>query len=212
MNSERIARIALTAGVIVILAGTNAAAQDQDWRRSFDITAEHLQEVGLHLPSYMPGVQDLLKYEGSLPTHQEITVDWDSLPGQVDILKREEARRLTLSPDFVVTRRRRKLSNAVRCICTLHPDDIVIAGVDAQGQLLGLTEVADGRVIRGLPGIPGALVRRHLTFTFNLPDDPQIKKAVVFKPDSREEGGDGHRLVRVGEIDLQATNSTGAVK
>jgi hypothetical protein len=51
-----------------------------------------------------------------------------------------------------------------------------------------------------------------LKFTFNLPDDPQIVKAIIFKPDSREDGVEGHRLVRVGEIKLEATSPAGAVK
>jgi hypothetical protein len=200
----RYIHLILATGLTLTITLTCALADDQKWKKSAWLATEHLQEVGLHLPSNIPAVRDLFKSQVHLATHQEFTVRWDSIPGHTELVRWEEAAKIPLSSDFVLLERRRNVPSAPGNQDDNLGRDLVIVAVDANGQVLGLNVQDDGRVIRGEHFAPGVnMVRPSVVIDFLLPDDPEIKSVIFFRPTKREEGG--RKLVRIGAIDLQAS-------
>lgn len=205
---------ALARGLLLALVGACGIASCQDWtdrgdwRTSGWLHPEHLQEVGIHLPSYMPGIQDIFNYQNKLTMHQEFVVQWDSLPGRTEIMRMKEAEGVPLSPDFVVKERKQHVRGGVGDRHYEVFRSLVIVAVDAKGQVRGLKSGFDERIGVG----EGALIiQPNVTLRFWLPDDPQIRSIIFFQATSRPEGGS--KLTRIGSIDLQAApNSAGAVK
>lgn len=197
------------------LAGAGGMpAQDGDWKTSGFLTPAHLQDVGFHLPSYMASIGELMRYQGRLPTHQELSVEWDSLPGQPAMVLRQDVEGAQLSSDFVLLDRRQNIpGGSGKCHYAISSEFVVIAAITSKNQVRNLCVMPDGRDLQGESWDPktpkigsSAFVIPKATILFRVPDDPEVKTVVFMKPFHRG-NGDGWRLEKVGQISLESTSS-----
>jgi hypothetical protein len=85
--------VVLATITVVALISTLGIAQttpdDSQW-----ISPKTLTEGGVHLPSYITSVDQHLEYQASLPIHQELSLEWRSLPSSSSQpIKKQEAER-----------------------------------------------------------------------------------------------------------------------
>jgi len=205
---SKIACIALALGMALGVASFvhSVEAQDQPELPGYMLRVAYLQAAGLHLPSYMPGLMDLLNYQVSLPTHQELTVEWNLIPGIDHPVLREEFDDRSLAPNFTLLDRKHGIKGGVQRDTVLGNMALVSAAVTSTGEVRGL---------RLGPGTP-LHVEEHLTrgnqtgghdrvnpketFVLTFPEDPKIEK-VVF-PLARPNGNE-YRLEQVGTLQLR---------
>jgi hypothetical protein len=174
----------LEAAVCAVLALGCARAQDP----CCEVTVELLQSAGFHLPSYMPTMLALRQYTSVLTTHQELTIDWDSLPGQPPYVSYENVKWLPLSGNFVITERKRKIKGPTGIgSLALNEHGLVVVGITSASQVRSLWVRYDPRVTQGEDLTPGRqysefVVKPHVTFRLYLPDDPQIQTLAFLRP------------------------------
>jgi hypothetical protein len=158
----------------------------------------------------MPGIRDLFAYQGSLTTHQDFVVQWDSLPGRKEIMGYDKEEDIPLSGDFVLIERKQNVRGLVGDRYDKLNRSFVIVAVDGAGQVRGLQADFDPRIIVAEGAPRAVLIQPSVTLRFKMPDDPQIKSIIFFRAMPRPEGGG--KLVRVGSIDLQAAGSAAPEK
>jgi len=177
---------------------------------STDITAEHLVEAGLHLPSYMPTILKVMNYQSQLTQHQELKVDWDSLPGRTGTLRKQDVEGIALSPNFVLVSRKQKLpGGAGKSNTGVGEDRLVIVAVTAHNEVRGLTLQGDPRAshaedFSGGSGKRYDFVEPRVTINIRLPDDPQIQTLIFFKPAANTNSDGGWHLEKIGTLTLPA--------
>ena len=176
------------------------------------LISSHLEAVGVHLPSYMASINDLMRYQEGLPTHQKLMVEWDSLPGRQGRVMKEEVAGVPLAPNFVLLDRKQNLLGAGGKIDPLlNEDELVIVGVTASGEIRGLKAQGDPRLWHGEYLAPGKrqerwdVVTAKVTIEVLLPDDPLIKTVLFMKP--RWIADAGWQLEKIGGIDLPSKPS-----
>ena len=189
-------------GYVAIRAST---PQAQAEGRSWELNASHLQAVGLPLPSHMPRVGDVMLYQVSLSTHQEIQVQWDLIPDNDRPVRREIVAEGSLSSNFVLQNRKQNVQGSARTsTLTLSDMTLVTVAVASNGEVRGLT------VGPGSPRIPAEyrngkggyeMVYPRITFELFLPDNPKIVRLLFLlaHPD-----GTKYRLEKVGTLDLSS--------
>jgi hypothetical protein len=144
----RALRIGLAFGFAYV-APSASTPQAQTEDRAWELNGSHLLAVGLPLPSHMPRVGDVMLYQVSLSTHQEIELQWDLIPGIDRAVRRDGVAEGSLSSNFVLLSRKQSVrGNARTSTLTLSDMTLVTAAVAANGEVRGLT------VGPGSPRIP----------------------------------------------------------
>ena len=171
----------LLAATCAMLALTSVHAQR--------LTPEQLRQAGFHLPSYMPTIRDFWEYSArALTTHQELTVEWDSLPGRSEYVRYEDVKDIPVFGNFVITARRRRVKGAPAMgDWTLGMHGLVVVGITTKYEVRYVLSRRDPRVIQGEDLTAGHersdfLVTPKVTLKLNLPDDPQIQTLVFLQP------------------------------
>lgn len=151
---------------------------------------------------------DLLEYQSSLPTHQQLRIEWDSLPGRHEPLDKEEAKTLPLSRDFVVAEQTHSLPTGIGrpfpYIFPLLEDRLVFVAVSSKNEVRGFQLAFDPRAWHSEDFQSGKNPKRtdaifpKATLRIVMPDDPQIGRIVVYRP--KYEGK--LRLEEIGAIEL----------
>ncbi|MGO9270287.1 MAG: hypothetical protein ACLQOO_08560 [Terriglobia bacterium] len=200
------------------------------------LTAGHLADAGVPLPSYLTGdcpeetnlgrsakgeliwmdvcgvtaIRDLERYQAKLPSHQELMVEWDSLPGVQGrpelrgALPLKEVEQIPLSPNFVLKDRKRNVRGGP--VTWSGALGLVIVGVTSGGEVRGLETLNDPRIWWSDSLGPGGtmqgavFVNPKVTFKVFLPEDPAIRKVVFLDPSPTKDGG--FKLKKLGTIDL----------
>jgi hypothetical protein len=186
-------------------------AQDQSEPPVFQLRADYLQQAGLHFPSYMPTVLDVMKYQVTLSVHQELKIEWNLIPGVETSVPKGQVAEGSLAPNFSLLERKQNVSgNARTSTLTLNEMTLVTAAVTGNGEIRGLT-VGPGspvhfaeRLLRGKQTPGEDTVSPKSTFIVYLPDDPKIEKLVFLlaHPD-----GEKYRLEQVGTLELPQRRS-----
>lgn len=179
---------------------------------SLFLSPGHLEALGLHLPSYMPAVRDLIGYQltsVSAGSSKDRTIEWDSLPGQhgygeEGLLREEDTNMLPLSPNFTLVEPTQRhyaygLNGAFVVART-----IVIAAATTDGEVRSTIIMGDPRN-RGGEG--QFMIAPKVTFNVVLPDDPQITKIVFLRPMSADPPL-LFRLEQIGKIELKPRSAT----
>lgn len=171
------------------------------------IVPEHFSDVGFHLPSYQSSIDELMSYQVSLPSHQELRVAWDSIPGTEGIKRREQVEGVTLSKDFILLTRNQNLNGAPGKTTTqLGSDDLVVIGTTAAGEIRAIRIQPDPRMSRSESLSPGQPKERHdfvtpkVAIDIRLPEDSKITSIVFLKPIPNNKGG--WRLQNLGVLML----------
>jgi len=178
----------------------------------FELQADYLQRAGLHFPSYMPSVLDVMKYQASSSTHQELKIEWNLIPGAETPVPKKRVAEGSLAPNFSILERKQNApGNARVSTLTLSEMTLVTAAVTSNGEIRGLT-VGPGspvlfaeRLVRGKQSPGEDVVFPRSTFIIFLPDDPKIERLVFLL--SHPEG-EKYRLERVGTLELPQRRST----
>jgi hypothetical protein len=187
----------------VALNSSTPRTQTEDL--AWELNASYMQAAGLPLPSHMPRVRDVMRYQVSLPTHQELEIEWDLIPGSDYPVRREEVSEGSLSSNFALLSRKQSVrGNARTSTLTLSDLTLVSVAVAADGEVRGLT------VGPGSPLIPAeyrngkggyVMVESKVTFELFLPDDPKIEKLVFLVSHS---DGAKYLLEKVGTLELNS--------
>jgi hypothetical protein len=172
-----------SAAIDAAAAGRPYVVGKPDFDDYRDIRVRYLQEAGLHLPSYMPTIWQLRQYLGErLATHQQLTVTWDSLPGVSDPdgwgAPYHTVRNLPLSPDFVLVDRKHNLPGAPG-YGQPNLGFLIQVGITSSSEVRSLTIRFDPRERNGEASCG---IHPKVTFDVRLPDDPEIKTLIFFKP------------------------------
>jgi hypothetical protein len=186
----------------------------QTSRPSAMLNSDHLRAVGVHLPSYIGTVDDLMQYQGELQTHQQLMVEWDSIPGLQGRVKKEQVEGTPLAPNFTLLDRKQNLPGAAgKTNPLLVEDDLVVVGVTSTGEARGIRVQRDPRLWHGEYLEPGKSQERYdvvtpkVTIEVLLPDDSLVRTVVFMKPRPTSDGG--WRLERVGALELSPKSSPG---
>jgi len=175
------------------------------YAQSNEITPEQLQSFGLHLPSYAPTVHALWEYSRIAPTTcQQLTIDWDSLPGRSDYERYEDVKDIPLAGNFVITGRKRGIKGTGSVKGELLRHGLVVVGITSASQVRSLWSGLDPRITPGenlgnVGPCNDDTVRPHVTFFLGLPEDPQIQTLVFLKP---EYDGQKWNLRQIGTLAL----------
>src|SRR6267378_2490662 len=118
---------------------TRLAAQTQSDDHPWELNAGDLQAVGLHLPSYMPKIEDLHDYQKRLASRQEILIEWDPHTGSDHPVFREQVAERSLKHDFTLVRRKQNIKgDAGIGPTTLLDLGLEVVGVTSTGEVRGL--------------------------------------------------------------------------
>jgi hypothetical protein len=165
----------------------------------FELRADYLSAVGLHFPSYMPSVDDVMNYQAKLSTHQELTIEWTIIPGSDRPVHKDTVREGSLSSDFALVDRKQNVAgNARKSTLTLDEMALVTAAVTSSGEIRGLVVGPGSPLMRGERG-GRAFVRPKDTFFVFLPNDPKIERLVFLLA---HPAGEKYRLEQVGILEL----------
>ena len=93
--------------------GGGLQAQSPREQPAFELRADYLSGVGLHFPSSMPSVDDLMAYQADLAYHQELTIDWELIPGNDRPVLKETVSEGSLSSNFSLLDRKQNVSGNV---------------------------------------------------------------------------------------------------
>jgi hypothetical protein len=182
-------------------------AQDQTERPAFELREAYLRQAGLRMPSYMPGITDVMAYQASLSIHQELTVEWNIIPGSAQSVRRDSISEGSLAPNFTLTDRKQKVQgNARASSLTLRDLTLVTVAVTNTDEVRGVV-IGPGSPIRVAEHLPRIgkndggqdVVNSKEIFQILLPDDPKISRLLFFlsHPD-----GEKYRLEQVGVLVL----------
>jgi hypothetical protein len=146
-------------GVAFVLASISLAAQSPKPPtppyQPYELSSEHLKQAGFHLPSYMPTVWDLTTYQSRLSARQELTMEWDSIPGLTGRRLKKEVEGIALAPNFVLMDRKQRNGGAGRSSLTMNDGMLVIVAIDSNGEVRGIRNDPDLRVSSGEGYSPG---------------------------------------------------------
>lgn len=185
-------------------------AQDQPEQPPFELRVAYLQAAGLQMPSYMPGVLDVMNYQLRLATHQELTIEWHLIPGEERPVRKESVSEGSLAPNFTLVEQKHGMKGGIHRQMTLQDMTLVTAAVTSAGEVRGLA-VGPGSPATfaehfGTGGQSGGhdLIAPRTTLDLYLPDDPKIEKLIFLlaHPD-----GDKYRFERVGVLQLPRKRS-----
>lgn len=199
----RRALLAVGAGLLLVVTPITAEAAAP----GIFLTPEHLVEAGLHLPSYMPTIDRMMEFQTKLTYHQELTVEWDSIPGQTATVPASTVAGSTPAPNFILLDRKQQARGPAG---KSHWDvgaDLVIAAVTSQNQVRGLKIQGDPRFSYTEDLRPGHKHQRwdyvtpKVTIHILFPDDPQIQTVIFFIP-AKGTGAGVWRLQEVGRLAL----------
>jgi hypothetical protein len=167
-----------------------------------DLSAKLLQSAGFHLPSYEPSAMGFGWWQRNVTRSQELTIYWDSLPGQPDVAPFQQVQGLPLSKDFVLKSRVHNIARGAGLVRTGLLDfdqPLIIVGITTAGQVRGLWDSGDPRV--RAEGSQVFAVQTRVEFKIYLPDDPQMKTLVFLKSENTPSGW---TLTRIGSLDLSS--------
>jgi hypothetical protein len=185
---------------------TRLAAQTQSEGRPWELNAGDLQAVGLHLPSYMPKIGDLENYQKTVPSRQEILIEWDPHTGYDHPVFREQVAKHSLKHDFAVVQRKQNIKGDAQ-IGTLMLRELgsEVVGVTSAGEVRGLANGPTLLVREEAFHAPGEsqqnrheYIKSKESFWVGLPDDPKIDKLILLLVHPNEKA----RLEQIGVIDL----------
>jgi hypothetical protein len=171
----------ILAGSLVVALGlcvvivSNSIVSAQSVEKPLDwLSLESLQNLGVHLPSYLPTVQAQMTYQASVPLHQTITVKWSSHVGG------QQAG----SPGFVLVKRVQHVQKNAH-MDQLRAEDrpILVVATTPGGEVRAVALNADTRSTSG-------------EIRVQLPQDGQIARLIFARLVA------GSDLQRIGEIDL----------
>ncbi len=179
-----------------------------------EVRPEDLQATGLHLPSYVPTLWELMWYLSHVDFHQQLMVEWDSMPGRQDPIKKQDTVGTPVSGNFTVLERTQRLRGG--CGKSI-PDatELIVAAVTTQNEIRALQFSRDPRDWHG-DYFGGAkpegyqVVFPKARLILNLPDDPQIQTLVFLKPHRKDEldRTKGWRLETIGTLKLVTPGPT----
>jgi TolB protein len=186
---------------------TEAQTEELAW----EIGASRLQAAGFTLPSDTPTVWSIMRKQSGLSTHQELSIEWDLIPGSEHPLWRGAVPEGSLSKSFVLLDRKQNVQgNSRGSTLTLSEMTLVTAAVTRNGEVRGLT-VGPGSPYQppeSLHAKPGQRMEGYVfpkvTFGLYLPDDPKIERLVFLlsHPD-----GTKYRLEEVGSLELNSASA-----
>jgi len=154
-------------------AGSRPLDASLDW-----LSLETLQGLGVHLPSYLPSVQDQLAYQAKVPLHQEITVQWSASV--------EEQQAESSGSPLVKRWQHMQKSASISQLKTGDRPILVIATTSG-GEVRAFVLCADTRSTTG-----------HLDI--QLPQDGQISKLIFLNVVA------GGGVERIGQVELGLPN------
>jgi hypothetical protein len=137
-----------------------------------ELTGAMLAPMKLYLSQSSAGEQ--MKYQASLPMHQEIDLAWHSVPGLNHMIRQEEMfRRESHSPRSVsiVSVKTNVPGAACPCGLLLHDNKVLILGLTTSHAIRSITLLPDSRVAQ-LEG--GALYLGDGDYQFRIPSDPEL--------------------------------------
>jgi hypothetical protein len=191
---------------LICIANAQGPPENSNW-----LTSGKLTSAGLHLPSYMPTVGDQIGYQTGLPTHQELSIQWNSMPGvTAAVVKKQDVQNSPVSSNFVILSRKHSLKGTTE---TRPPmlvnDELVVAAATSSGEIRGLIVIWDPRAshtenVSRQQKID--LLEPNVTFTLSIPDDPQIRRVIFLQPVAAQ--GGGAALNSLGEVPLPDDRST----
>lgn len=173
----------------------------------YELNANDLLAVGLHLPSYMPRVaEDLAEYQKRTTTRQELLIEWDPHTGYAEAAPREQVAEHSLKHEFNLKQRKQNIKGDARIGPLMLLDlSLEVVGVTNTGEVRGLGRGPDLLVHGEATHLPGEPTPEHHDsiqskgdFWVALPDDPKITKIVLLFAHPNE----NPRLEQVGTIDL----------
>jgi len=200
-------------GIGFVALGSTVLGQDRPTvdpaRQCCEITVDRLGALGLHLPSYMSTIDELDRYEHLLlQTIQTIRIQWESMPGQKEIVPKNIAELDRGPSSFVLLEREHNVKGGIEGFRGLATKDVLInVGVTATNEIRGLSMLRDPRLINS-EGPVWELINPTVQFDISLPDDPYIQRVLFLSPKS-DHGI--YVLKKLGELDLStAKPSKGA--
>lgn len=184
-----------------IFATSQTVVDDSLW-----ITPRALTEAGIRVPSQMTSINDVLGLPARWPTHQELTLQWDSLPGSSSkVVREEEIIGQPIRGDFKIVERRQHVKGAYgspRPPMFLQ-DELVAVAVSSGNEVRALLILVDPRKSYSEDVQHRQrwnFIKPSVSFGLWLPDDPDIRSVVFFIP---VRGDDGKpRLQRIGDLAL----------
>jgi hypothetical protein len=209
MREAALFKIILFLSMATGLAALGLTGQTTSATPKHILTAEHLRKIGLHLPSNVPTVQALLKYQQEFVSSiQTFNIEWDSLNGQDKPLRKEVADTMPLSYKLILIGRKQNLPGPLRKTdFLLSQDEFVIVGITSQNEVRGLIVESNNRVLIGESLIPGEqhsseFVLPKKSFDFALPNDPEIVRVLFLQPRQPHGSDETWKLESVGVIAL----------
>ncbi len=180
------------------------------------LSSQRLEDAGIHLPAYLPSVIEQGRYQAVLNNHQELTVEWESLPGvrgtgEDGVVVADKFKGIPFAPNFAILDRKQSLSG--------HPPrpdsigfghDYVFAAVTSNGEIRGLTTPGISNMnCPDLPPPPGSnqeggtcFIFPKVKFSVTLPDDPKIRTIIILGVRSDDKG---YHFKPFGRMELLAT-------
>jgi hypothetical protein len=154
------------------------------------LTPGKLTGAGFHFAPGVSTVSEQLASQGNLPAHQELTFEWNSLPGITkDIVRKEEVHDIPLSSKFVLLNRKRNVEGGVSLGRPpyLVDDELVFVAVTPENVVRSISIAWDPRASfsedLANPRAPRVdFVKPKVTFDITIPDDPQVTKIALLRP------------------------------
>jgi len=173
------------------------------------IKPSSLTEVGVHLPSYIKSVDEQLSSQAALPTHQELTLEWNSLAGNsTKTLRKEETEGQVLRGDFHLVERQEKIRGGSVSRPPMFIQDHIVAIAVADGnEVRGLVILWDPRSWHSEDVARGKrydFITPSVRFKLWLPDDPAIRRVVFLRPVPGNNGKS--HLKRIGDVLLESVH------
>jgi hypothetical protein len=154
----------------------------------------------------MPTVSDLELYQKTVPTHQELLIEWDPHTGYDHPVFREQISERSLKHEFTLKQRKKDIKgNAPINVRMLFELGLEVVGVTSTGEVRGLANGSSLLIRPDLPPAPGSppqdlhdYIEGKGDFWVSLPDDSMIEKILLLLAHPNEKP----RLEKVGTIDL----------
>lgn len=167
------------------------------------LSSQRLEAAGIHLPAYMPSAIEQDRYQKVLNNHQELTVEWESLPGVMGTgedgaVDAEKFKGIPFAPNFAIVDRKQSLSGNPSLVDSIgFGHQYVFAAVSSNGEIRGLaTPGLSNMSCPDLPPPPGSnfggggmcVIFPKVKFSVTLPDDPKIRTIIILGVRSDDKG------------------------
>src|SRR5947207_369623 len=119
--------------VLLLLASHLASSQSKskDDLPAYILSSKHLQTAGYHLPLAMPTLGELMKYQDSAKTHQELKVHWQLFRSEKKEILKEDARKLKFGSEFELLDRKQSVPGIPgKTNLTINDERMVICAID----------------------------------------------------------------------------------